>query len=522
MTMADYGLLTTGYNGKPFAVIRDELGAAVRAKRGPSADISDGSLLGQMIAISAEREASLWDLGAAIVSAADPDAATDAAQDALCALTGTFRSAARASKATVTLCGTPNTLIATGTKIATVSTGALFQTQANATIATLATWAPTTGYVLGARVTNASRAYQCTAAGTSAGSGGPTTTAAGITDGSAHWTYLGEGIGAVDVTAQSLVLDAIVAAARDLTVIQTPVGGLQSARNLTDATVGAPQQTNESLRVTRDDELAQSGSGTADAIRAQLREIAGVTSCTVFHNDTDATDANGLPPHSVRAVVTGGDDTAIATVLFGNVPAGLTTDGTTTISITDSQGTPQLYKFTRPAAQNIYVDITLTYNPDSIARGGYTGDAAVKAAIAAFGASSQGVGKDAVASSIGAAVFPVNVNNVLVIGVQGVLDVVQVLIYTDVIGTAVAWAPTTAYVATVGARSVVTNDGGRTYICITAGTSAGSGGPTGTGTDITDGTAHWRYLGNTISISQFQQASLDTGRITVHSSAGTV
>ena len=31
------------------------------------------------------------------------------------------------------------------------------------------------------------------------------------------------------------------------------------------------------------------------------------------------------------------------------------------------------------------------------------------------------------------------------------------------------------------------------YKCITAGTSAGSGGPTGVTSDITDGTAHWEY-----------------------------
>jgi hypothetical protein len=37
----------------------------------------------------------------------------------------------------------------------------------------------------------------------------------------------------------------------------------------------------------------------------------------------------------------------------------------------------------------------------------------------------------------------------------------------------------------------VTNDGDILYRCITAGTTAGSGGPTGNGTNITDGTAHW-------------------------------
>lgn len=54
------------------------------------------------------------------------------------------------------------------------------------------------------------------------------------------------------------------------------------------------------------------------------------------------------------------------------------------------------------------------------------------------------------------------------------------------------WAAATAYV--VGDH--VTNDTApvKVYVCDTAGTSAGSGGPTGTGSNITDGTARWDYL----------------------------
>lgn len=54
-----------------------------------------------------------------------------------------------------------------------------------------------------------------------------------------------------------------------------------------------------------------------------------------------------------------------------------------------------------------------------------------------------------------------------------------------------AWATSTAYV--VG--QMVTNDTTRAYVCVTAGTSAGSGGPTGTGTAIADNTAVWDYVG---------------------------
>ncbi len=57
------------------------------------------------------------------------------------------------------------------------------------------------------------------------------------------------------------------------------------------------------------------------------------------------------------------------------------------------------------------------------------------------------------------------------------------------IGGAV-WVALTAY--TVGQFTV--NDSGKRYICTTAGTSASSGGPTGTSTAITDGSVVWRYV----------------------------
>lgn len=53
-----------------------------------------------------------------------------------------------------------------------------------------------------------------------------------------------------------------------------------------------------------------------------------------------------------------------------------------------------------------------------------------------------------------------------------------------------AWVNSTAY--TVGV--LVLNDTNKIYECVTAGTSAGSGGPTGTGSAITDGTVVWNYL----------------------------
>ena len=74
-----------------------------------------------------------------------------------------------------------------------------------------------------------------------------------------------------------------------------------------------------------------------------------------------------------------------------------------------------------------------------------------------------------------------------------------------------AWAPTTAY--TLG--KYVKNGTGpvKVYKCVKAGTSAGSGGPTGTGSGITDGTCKWDYVSALPAVT----ATDGTTKVTVES-----
>lgn len=58
-----------------------------------------------------------------------------------------------------------------------------------------------------------------------------------------------------------------------------------------------------------------------------------------------------------------------------------------------------------------------------------------------------------------------------------------------------AWAAATSYSLNQFARN-----GTNVYKCTTAGTSAGSGGPSGTGSGITDNTAVWAYQAPTVKI----------------------
>ena len=63
---------------------------------------------------------------------------------------------------------------------------------------------------------------------------------------------------------------------------------------------------------------------------------------------------------------------------------------------------------------------------------------------------------------------------------------------------AVPWAASTAY--KVGDK---VKNGGKVYQCDTAGTSAGSGGPSGTGSDISDNSARWDYVTSTLDAQDY-------------------
>lgn len=435
-----YGLLTTGFAPAPLEAIREEINESLRTAFGASIDLSDESLLGHIAGIMAERLAALWEVAEQVNANQDPDAAGGTGLEALCALTGTFRRDPSPSTVTLTLTGTATTVVGVGSQAATLSTAAVFETTEAGTLVALAAWATGTAYALGDRRTNASRAYVCITAGTSAGSGGPTTTGDDITDNTVHWRYMGEGTAAADVDAECTENGPTVAVSGDITEIVTPVGGWSSVINLLDADEGQGDESDQNLRLRRVAELSSAGEGTPGALRAALLQVPDVTSVTIFYNDTDVTDADGVPPHAVEALVRGGDDQDIFDALFANVAAGVATHGTEAGTVTDSEGTTHDVEFTRPDEIDIYVVIDIEYDADEYPA---DGDDQVKAAIVAHG-DTYATGRNVRASAVGSAAF----------GVAGVLG-------ADVTGIGIAPAPGTTTPITIALRELAVFDTSR-------------------------------------------------------------
>jgi uncharacterized phage protein gp47/JayE len=420
--MGEWGIRPEGFVRPSPDDLRTEIEDNVRTEFGSSLPLGDKTLLGFLIGVNVGAFSSLWDLGEALYAGMDRDQANGVLLAAICLLTGTLPRPATKSKVTETLCGDDGTLVGAGNLIATASTGRVFETSFDATIAALSPWTPTTPYIVGDRVTNGDRCYRCETAGVSAGAGGPTTPDDDIVDNTAHWRYIGEGTGCVDIFAESVDAGPIVAAAGDLTVIQTPLGGWRSARNLADAKLGEDIQSDESLRLTAEAELSQPGTGPADAIKAALLQLGGVTNATVFFNNTDVVDADGIPPHSCECLVQGGEDQIIIDALWANVPVGIRTvtlaAGGFAVSgfAVDAEGRDQPINFSRPTEVPIYVTIDVIKDPATYPS---DGAAQVKSAITGLGVR-RATGLDAVAARIGARAF----------AVSGVLDTPSVKIGT--------------------------------------------------------------------------------------------
>jgi hypothetical protein len=506
-----YGLTDFGLVVKNRIVIREDINSAIRLLFGNSFNLTDRSIAGVLVGILADRIGEVWELLEQVASSQDPNKAAKSLLDAISLITGTLRPVAQPSKVDLYLTGLSGVVVPAASEFATASTFKAFRTTSSATLVGAGLWLALTAYTIGDFVTNSGNVYLCTQTGTSAASGGPTGTAPEFTpDGTVLWTYLGVGAAQILAKAESVDLGIIIATARDISLINTFIGGLQSVTNLADAVVGRLVAEDGELRLLRTAELGTAGSSPFDALRAHLLELSGVTSVTLFPNNTDLTDADGVPPHSVEALVRGGVDQDIWDELLKSVAAGIGTHGNTSGFSIDSQNTLQAQSFSRPQILPIYVVMvvsidTLVYPVD--------GNSQIANAIVTYGVS-QPNGRDVVPSVISAQPFKA--------GIQGVLDVTSTLVFTDVIGTPTAWTTSHGYVNTTGSRSVVTNDGGRTYICTTGGTSSASpGGPTGTGTAITDGSVVWRFLGAPIVITSRQLADYILANISITSVPGT-
>jgi uncharacterized phage protein gp47/JayE len=344
-----YGVSSTGFEAKPLSVIETEMKDQLRQAISLKLNLGSRSLLGQLVGVTASQARQVWEALQHLHASRDPNQAEDDDLDVIGDYTYTPRLAAAPSVAYMTITLTANTYPIGSLRVNVAGDATkVFANRNEITVASTQTL--------------------------------------------------------TDVPFDCTVNGATVAEANTLTVITTPVTGFSSPTNPTAADVGRDRESNAEYRARRLATLSRGGSAAVDAIRADLLELEDVDYASVLENDTDVTDGNGIPPHSVWAIVLGATDAEVAATIFSSKAGGVGTHGTTTQVVTDASGNPHNIKFSRPTDVACKMEITFSWLTDSYLTGTAAQDA-VKAAILAASEDLQGVGRDLVIARYVAAVM---------------------------------------------------------------------------------------------------------------------
>lgn len=170
----------------------------------------------------------------------------------------------------------------------------------------------------------------------------------------------------VTFTAENIVvsatcekLGAVEAPANSITNIITPTRGWLSCNNSERATVGNAIETDLELRIRRDKSTEIASVNMVGSLYANLLALDNVKTCQVYENDTNETDINGIPAHSVSCVVDGGNMSEIGEVIAKKKGPGCGTYGNTDVSVQQNTGLTMIVHFFRPTevAVNLQVPI---------------------------------------------------------------------------------------------------------------------------------------------------------------------
>ena len=161
------------------------------------------------------------------------------------------------------------------------------------------------------------------------------------------------------VNAQATEIGAITALANTITEIATPQKGWQSVTNPADALEGVAVETDFELRLRQSRSVALPSQTINEGILGAIFSLENVQRAKLYENDTAETDANGLPPHSINAVVYGGDAGEIAQVIANKKTPGTKAFGDVCVEIVDRYNNKTSYCFSRPTIKKVSVKIKI-------------------------------------------------------------------------------------------------------------------------------------------------------------------
>jgi uncharacterized phage protein gp47/JayE len=155
-------------------------------------------------------------------------------------------------------------------------------------------------------------------------------------------------IGLVETTIGTIV--DVVTVTLGVTAINNPDSALYT---------GVNEETDAELRIRRQASVALQSVGFLPGLEGSLKNISGVVDASVYENITDTTDVNGVLPHSMWAIVDGGEDADIANAIYDKRNAGCGMSGSSAVDILQVNGTMFTVLFDRPTYEDLYIEITV-------------------------------------------------------------------------------------------------------------------------------------------------------------------
>lgn len=178
-----------------------------------------------------------------------------------------------------------------------------------------------------------------------------------------------------------------------LTVIDTPVSGLNRTINVEATVIGRNRENDVQLKSRREETLAVGGNAALSRRSGPRSKIWKVSPMRSYSKTTRSCPTSMADPEnhmSAWSMVV--EMAALADVIWKSKPGGIRTFGQITENVVDSQGVTRVIQFSRPTQVRIYTSLDLTVD---VATFPINGALKAKELIVAWGAG-LGIGKDVI------------------------------------------------------------------------------------------------------------------------------
>lgn len=388
-----YGLTRDGFRRKRLPEILSDINRRVSDRLGVEIETGSNSLFGQLHGVFAYEIADLWEQAENTYNAMYPNTATGVSLSNAAGLAGISAISGTQSRLLATCYGTDGTVIPYGAQItSSTENGSHWECIAtNAAIsknkACYAAYSINStiqdGTVYTIKINGVTASYTAVAGDTASkvlstlmksfpdipysmdnGILSIRTTAKGETFATEAQNITISSIG-TPIQFRCVTVGAVNQDIGTINQIVTSIPGWTGVLNQYAASVGQDAETDTHLRQRWNRSLFSRGSTNIDAIAEALAyNVTGVTTVKVYENRTDVTDTDGRPPHSIEAIVEGGENDDIAKVIWKTKAGGINTYGTEHGTTMDANGTEQTLYFNRPSPVKIWLKVVISENPD--------------------------------------------------------------------------------------------------------------------------------------------------------------